>query len=81
MTTFEFLRQLSTIKSGKKFHQKYCSSDHAIQTLTNTGDLVEHGGCVNAINFNPSGDLIVTGSDDTTVKIWNMHTRKSLVTL
>lgn len=81
MSLFEFLRQKSTGEVKENFYKKYYSTHHAIQTLTNTYELTEHQGCVNAINFNPSGDLIITGSDDTTVKIWNTWTGKSLVTL
>ena len=31
---------------------------------------LRHSGCVNTANFNKNGTLLVTGSDDLTVKIW-----------
>eukprot|EP00897_Mesotaenium_endlicherianum_P003047 jgi/Mesen1/2770/ME000170S01877 len=35
-----------------------------------------HSGCVNAIAWNKSGTLLVSGSDDTRVNIWNYATRQ-----
>eukprot|EP01080_Neovahlkampfia_damariscottae_P006189 gene6189-10196_t len=63
------------------FPTKFYASDFAVQTLSHVGDLQEHTGCVNAINFNSSGDFVITGSDDTTVKIWNTWTKKCIKTL
>lgn len=36
---------------------------------------------MNCINFNCGGDLLVSGSDDTTVKIWNLNSGRCLDTL
>ena len=63
------------------FPTNFYASDFVVQTLSHVGDLKEHTGCVNAINFNPTGDLIITGSDDMTVKIWNTYTGKCIKTL
>ncbi|KAG2440796.1 hypothetical protein HXX76_003651 [Chlamydomonas incerta] len=30
-----------------------------------------HGGCVNTVSFNPAGDLLVSGSDDQAVMLWD----------
>jgi WD40 repeat protein len=30
-----------------------------------------HGGCVNTVSFNPAGDLLVSGSDDQSVMLWD----------
>jgi WD repeat-containing protein 42A len=35
------------------------------------GQLRGHGGCVNTLNFNPAGDLLVSGSDDTDIILWD----------
>jgi WD40 repeat protein len=56
-------------------------SQYAQDRTVNHGDLIGHKGCVNAINFNVAGDLIVTGSDDKTVKIWNTISRHCVTTL
>ncbi|KAG5566813.1 hypothetical protein RHGRI_002375 [Rhododendron griersonianum] len=39
------------------------------------GKLNGHEGCVNTIQFNSAGDLLVSGSDDQEVKIWNWATK------
>eukprot|EP00698_Gefionella_okellyi_P010734 TRINITY_DN2803_c0_g2_i1.p1 TRINITY_DN2803_c0_g2~~TRINITY_DN2803_c0_g2_i1.p1 ORF type:complete len:548 (+),score=82.56 TRINITY_DN2803_c0_g2_i1:204-1847(+) len=64
-----------------EFQRKYGRSRHAIRHLKATHDLEGHKGCVNTINFNASGDRIITGSDDGTVKIWSTATRDCLQTL
>lgn len=33
--------------------------------------LEKHRGCVNAVSFNPSGDTLVSGSDDRRVILWD----------
>ncbi len=33
-----------------------------------------HAGCVNTVHFNPSGDLLLSGSDDLKVIIWDWST-------
>ena len=35
-----------------------------------------HTGCVNSVNWNHNGDLLVSGSDDTRVIIWDVFGRK-----
>ncbi|XP_062210870.1 uncharacterized protein LOC133912241 isoform X2 [Phragmites australis] len=35
------------------------------------GKLRGHDGCVNTVSFNPSGDLLVSGSDDTNIILWD----------
>lgn len=40
-----------------------------------------HTDIVSSVNFSPDGRYLASGSWDTTVKIWNVHTGKLLVTL
>ncbi|KAH9322174.1 hypothetical protein KI387_016813, partial [Taxus chinensis] len=45
-----------------------------IQRLELSVTLVKHKGCVNTVHFNPSGDLLVSGSDDREIIIWDWAT-------
>ena len=40
-----------------------------------------HNGCVNSVCVSPDGNLIISGSDDKTIKIWDSKTFLLLVTL
>jgi WD40 repeat protein len=47
------------------------------RTLTLSGHLSE----VNSLGFNPPGTTLASGSDDKTVKIWNLNNRQEIRTL
>ncbi|KAK9766152.1 hypothetical protein K7432_004990 [Basidiobolus ranarum] len=49
----------------------YSNPTYLINRLTLTNVLSEHTGCVNTVNWNETGDLLVSGSDDTKLCIWN----------
>lgn len=53
------------------FRKQAYSSLYFIQRLELAEKLEEHGGCVNCLNFSSSGDLLVSGSDDLEVCIWD----------
>jgi WD40 repeat protein len=36
---------------------------------------------VNTINFDPGGDLLVSGSDDRSVVVWDVEHRRPLISL
>jgi WD40 repeat protein len=36
---------------------------------------------VNSVAFTPDGQILVSGSDDKTIKLWNPETGKTIVTL
>jgi WD repeat-containing protein 42A len=37
-----------------------------------------HNGCVNTVSFNPTGDLLVSGSDDRDIIVWNWAAKEEL---
>lgn len=39
--------------------------------MSQYGKLRGHEGCVNTVSFNPAGDLLVSGSDDTNIILWD----------
>ena len=46
-----------------------------------TKELTDHKNSVRSVVFNPDGDLIATGSEDTTVKLWNGDSGKRVKAL
>eukprot|EP00741_Cyanophora_paradoxa_P012455 tig00020610_g12034.t1 len=44
-----------------------------IRRLTMQKELESHTGCVNTVVWNSDGGLLVSGSDDTRIKIWDMN--------
>lgn len=42
-----------------------------MSSMSQYGKLHGHEGCVNTVSFNPAGDLLVSGSDDTNIILWD----------
>lgn len=51
-----------------------------VKRLDLYGKLEGHQGCVNAVEFNSAGDLLVSGSDDMEVMFWNWATKTRTLT-
>ncbi|GAM16923.1 hypothetical protein SAMD00019534_000980 [Acytostelium subglobosum LB1] len=68
-------------RGGSRLRDDYISSDYAMQTMKLTGQFLGHDECVNTIAFNSSGSLVVSGSDDESVKIWDYNSRECIDTL
>ncbi|KAL0736142.1 hypothetical protein Bca4012_012352 [Brassica carinata] len=49
-----------------------------VRRLSQEQELEGHQGCVNAISWNSSGSLLVSGSDDLRVNVWDYSSRKLL---
>lgn len=45
------------------------------------GTLEGHTGFVLALAFSPGSDRLVTGGDDASIRVWNLETRKQVITL
>ena len=41
-------------------------------------DLEGHKACVNSVNFSPDGQYLISGSDDKTIKLWDISTGKEI---
>lgn len=58
---------------SRAFQRRCASSTHWISHLDVHTKMKGHQGCVNTIIWNSTGDLLVSGSDDTQVMIWDMN--------
>ncbi|KAJ4796571.1 hypothetical protein LUZ62_047817 [Rhynchospora pubera] len=61
-------RRLDSIKGTNKKLQFHSS---LVQRLALEKEMEGHLGCVNAIAWNSKGSLLISGSDDTKINIWN----------
>ncbi|XP_012219313.1 DDB1- and CUL4-associated factor 8 [Linepithema humile] len=59
------------IGSNPLFQRRFYGSLHAVERLKLMYNLNEHQGCVNALNFNREGNLLVSASDDLRIVIWD----------
>ncbi|XP_075159485.1 DDB1- and CUL4-associated factor 8 [Haematobia irritans] len=53
------------------FINRFYASRHIVERMKLSHVLRKHNGCVNCLNFNKGGDLLVTGSDDARLIIWD----------
>eukprot|EP01088_Endostelium_zonatum_P014433 TRINITY_DN3179_c4_g1_i1.p1 TRINITY_DN3179_c4_g1~~TRINITY_DN3179_c4_g1_i1.p1 ORF type:complete len:703 (-),score=204.95 TRINITY_DN3179_c4_g1_i1:52-2160(-) len=60
-----------TESNARGFQSKICNNMSLISGLTLNSKLYGHSGCVNTIDFSPSGEFIITGSDDCHVNIYS----------
>ncbi|XP_062171313.1 uncharacterized protein LOC133877093 [Alnus glutinosa] len=57
------------------FARRLSASEVLVKQLNLYGKLNGHRGCVNDLEFNSTGDLLVSGSDDKQVIFWNWETK------
>jgi len=50
-----------------------------VQRIDLYGKLFGHEGCVNAVEFNSTGELLASGSDDRQVVFWNWATKSKIL--
>lgn len=67
-------------QGSELFQQRCYGSLHAVQRLELMYKLEEHKGCVNNLNFNQSGTLLSSASDDRQVALWDWACGKCLLT-
>ncbi|KAG7559784.1 WD40-repeat-containing domain superfamily [Arabidopsis thaliana x Arabidopsis arenosa] len=51
--------------------RRISASEGIVKKLDLYGKLNGHEGCVNAVEFNSTGDVLVSGSDDRQIMLWN----------
>ncbi|XP_076942678.1 uncharacterized protein LOC143612623 [Bidens hawaiensis] len=60
--------------STRKFANRLAASEDLVLRFELLKKLNKHKGCVNTISFNPAGDILVSGSDDRKVILWDWET-------
>eukprot|EP01083_Nonionella_stella_P096798 272172_1 len=53
------------------FTHRCASNGFLVQRLSSSDALYGHDGCVNTVNWSDCGRYLVSGSDDSTVKVWD----------
>ncbi|KAF8051703.1 hypothetical protein N665_1682s0008 [Sinapis alba] len=56
----------------RSISRRISASEGIVKKLDLYGKLNGHEGCVNALEFNSSGDILVSGSDDRQIMLWNL---------
>ncbi|OMO53471.1 hypothetical protein COLO4_36721 [Corchorus olitorius] len=60
--------------STRNFAHRLAASEDLVLRLELDKKLEKHRGCVNTVNFNADGDILVSGSDDRRVILWDWET-------
>ncbi|KAI5073479.1 hypothetical protein GOP47_0011492 [Adiantum capillus-veneris] len=61
------------------FARKVGGCEDLIRRFHLYADLDGHTGCVNTVHFNPSGDILVSGSDDRDIVFWNWAAKSKIL--
>ncbi|XP_077216989.1 transducin/WD40 repeat-like superfamily protein [Tasmannia lanceolata] len=69
----EILRREMGLSQPRRFTHRIGGSEVLVKRLDLYVKLQGHDGCVNTVHFNPTGDLLISGSDDKQVIVWNWN--------
>ncbi|XP_021655677.2 uncharacterized protein LOC110646521 [Hevea brasiliensis] len=71
----EIFRRELGLSHSRSFTRRFSASEVVVKQIDLYGELIGHEGSVNAVEFNSTGDLLVSGSDDTDVIFWDWATK------
>ena len=74
MHTLWAIRERETGRRPPSLPGAMSANTHLLHRLKLDKLLDEHDGCVNTVQFTPSGDLLLSGSDDLQIIIWDWAT-------
>ncbi|KAJ0021595.1 hypothetical protein Pint_32244 [Pistacia integerrima] len=74
----EICRREMGLSRPRDVTRRLSSSEGLVKQIDLHGKLNGHEGCVNAVEFNSTGDLLVSGSDDKHVIFWTWKTGSKL---
>ncbi|XP_020685776.2 DDB1- and CUL4-associated factor 8 isoform X1 [Dendrobium catenatum] len=72
-------RELGLLRP-RSFACRVGGSEAVVKRLDLYGKLHGHKGCVNNVHFSPSGDILVSGSDDKDIIFWNWSNKSKILT-
>lgn len=67
-------------QSARLFTNRMYDSLHVANRLELTAKLDFHDGCVNALNFDDSGTLLASSSDDLQIAVWDWTKESTKIT-
>lgn len=73
----EFWNREIGLSVSRAFSRRIAASETVVKQLDLSGKLKGHRGCVNTISFNSTGNILVSGSDDKQVILWDWATKVS----
>ncbi|XP_058753498.1 uncharacterized protein LOC131626674 isoform X2 [Vicia villosa] len=80
-TVYKPLRDLSNRELGELpariFPNRLAASEDLVLRLDVFRKLDKHRGCVNTVGFNADGDILVSGSDDRKIILWDWETGRT----
>ncbi|XP_028837533.1 WD and tetratricopeptide repeats protein 1 isoform X3 [Denticeps clupeoides] len=79
--TSDLLHRQIRDKRALGFQRHYHVTDPFIKRLGLEAELQGHSGCVNCLEWNDRGDLLVSGSDDQHAIVWDPFRHKKLITM
>lgn len=62
--------------SSRNFAHRLAASEDLVLRLDILRKLAKHRGCVNTVSFSASGDILVSGSDDKKIMLWDWEVGK-----
>ena len=68
------MRERETGRQPLSLRSALSASTHLLHRLKLDKLLDAHGGCVNTVHFTPTGDLLLSGSDDLQIILWDWAT-------
>lgn len=66
--------------SPAAFARQIGGCEELVRRFTMYGELSGHGGCVSSVSFDPTGELLVSGSFDQVIIVWNWAERRPVFT-
>lgn len=73
-------RQAGQVPSQRSFCKQFSDSITTLHRLELQHTLQGHAGCVNSVSFNETGDILLSGSDDLNIILWDWRANQSLQT-